>query len=270
MTKKQSYQLHLLLYLDFHRKEFIELKKKKHLILKFIFVVLATLIVSFIIYVNHYYHAEDVSDFLRSSDSVQVTALDNGWLFDGSGENSALIFYPGAKVETSAYAPLLSMIAENGIDCFLVDMPFHLSIFGANKASDIMSDYAYVNWYLAGHSLGGAMAANFASQHINDIDGLILLASYSTKDLSNATFPVLSIYGSEDKILNMENVKKSRELMPEIYGERILNGGNHAYFGSYGEQKGDGTATIPHIQQWQETVDYIISILMIGDYEISN
>lgn len=199
-----------------------------------IIIVLLALILVFsgvcIWYVNDYYHAVDVDAALTSSDTVTVSFTDTGMLFDGPGTTDALIFYPGAKVEAAAYAPLLKQIAESGIDCFLVKMPCNLAFFGINKADDIMADYSYQHWYLAGHSLGGAMAASYAGRHLNDLDGLILLASYSTSDLTEADFPVISIYGSNDGVLNMEKVVTSRKLMPPDYSEHVIEGGNHAGF----------------------------------------
>ena len=82
---------------------------------------------------------------------------------DGSGTNHALIFYPGAKVEYTAYVPLFYELAAQGLDCFVVKMPGNMAILGMNKAEDIMAEYDYESWYLSGHSLGGAMAANFAA-----------------------------------------------------------------------------------------------------------
>lgn len=237
------------------------MKKKKHFVLKLILLLLLALAMVCIVYVNIYYHVEDVSDALTSSDSVTVTEFSDGWFFDGSGESSALIFYPGAKVEASAYAPLLRLLSESGIDCFLIKMPGNLAFLGSGKAETVMKNYSYEHWYIGGHSLGGAMAAGYAADHPTKFDGLVLLASYSAKDLSDVTFPVLSIYGSEDQVLNMKKLENSRKEMPAVYGEHIITGGNHAWFGSYGEQKGDGTATISHEEQWQETADYIIGIL---------
>lgn len=119
----------LLLSALFYGKEIYEMKKKKSFVLKLILLLLLILAVVCIVYVNIYYHAEDVSDALSSSDTVTVAQFSDGWLFDGSGENSALIFYPGARVEASAYAPLMHMISESGIDCFLVKMPCNLAFF---------------------------------------------------------------------------------------------------------------------------------------------
>ena len=213
-------------------------------------------------YVNDYYHAdENVQIYLQEKDSVSVTEMTDGLYLDGPGDNAAMIFYPGAKVEYTAYLPLLSDLAERGIDCFLIKMPCNLAFFGKNKAKKIMDSYEYDHWYLAGHSLGGAMAASYASGHLESLNGLALLAAYPTKSLKSDSFSVLSIYGSEDGVLNMEKVEKGKSQMPADYTEICIEGGNHARFGNYGEQKGDHTAEISREEQQKQTVDAILGLL---------
>lgn len=211
------------------------------------------------IYANDYYRAVGVDGYITSSDDVTVNEIKEGYLFDGPGEDKALIFYPGAKVEETAYAPIMKMLAENGVDCFLIKMPMKLAFFGLNKADSIRANYDYENYYLAGHSLGGAMAANYATNHLNDYAGLFLLAAYPTKDLTAASFPVVFIYGENDKVLNREKLETGFTLVPEGYEKAVIDGGNHAGFGSYGKQEGDGEATIPVEEQWQKTTETIIS-----------
>lgn len=229
---------------------------------KIIIIIAAILVVLFgcsAIYLGNYYHSVDVEKYMSSSSEAAVEKFDEGWFFDGAGEEKALIFYPGAKVATEAYAPIMYELAENGIDCFLVDMPFHMAFFGMNSAEDIMQEYDYKEWYLGGHSLGGAMAANFAADHADDISGLLLLAAYPTKDLSASDMSVVTVYGSEDGVLNMDKIAAGRELMPADYKEVCIEGGNHAQFGSYGIQKGDKTATISAEEQWKQTVEAFLS-----------
>jgi pimeloyl-ACP methyl ester carboxylesterase len=196
----------------------------------------------------------------NTAEGITVTELEKMWFFDGPGEEEALIFYPGAKVEATAYAPLLYQLAQAGIDCFLVEMPFRLAFLGMNRAEEIQENYDYEKWYLAGHSLGGAMAASYAADHPQDIDVLVLLAAYPTKSLAAEGLSVLSIYGSEDGVLNMDKVETGRQYMPENYMEICIEGGNHAQFGSYGEQKGDNAAAISRKEQILETVDYITNL----------
>ena len=234
------------------------MKKRTKVFVAILVAVIAALGIATGIYANDYYRAVDVEEYLASGNGVTVSQIDEGYFFDGSGEDKALIFYPGAKVEETAYAPIMKSLAEQGIDCFLIKMPMKLAILGANKADKIRAEYKYDNYYLAGHSLGGAMAANYGAKHSNDYAGLFLLAAYPTKDLTKAGFPVVFIYGSNDKVLNQDNLKKGFALVPADYQQFEIAGGNHAEFGSYGEQDGDGTATISPDEQWQKTVNIIL------------
>ena len=130
-------------------------------------------------------------------------------------------------------------------------MPFHLAVFGVNAAERVMKEYSFDEWYIGGHSLGGAMAAFFAAKH--ELDGVLLLAAYPTKPLEE---PMLLLYGSEDSVLSRDPVLNASE-----YGdveEHVLDGGNHAQFGNYGPQKGDGTAEITAEEQQDETVRLIL------------
>ena len=106
--------------------------------------------------------------------------------------------------------------------------------------------------------MGGAMAASYAADHLDMLRGVVLLSAYPTDSLKEEEFSVLSIYGSEDKVLNMEKVKEGREYMPSDYIEICIDGGNHAQFGNYGIQGGDGKALIPAEEQQEQTVEAIL------------
>lgn len=220
--------------------------------------IIAALAIASVAYIGTYYHAQNRAAALESTDQVRVEEVKYGYFFDGPGTDTALIFYPGAKVEDLAYADLLKQLAENGIDCYLVHMPGNLAFFGMNRADQIMETYSYDHWYLAGHSLGGAMAAVYADKNSEKLDGLVFLAAYSTKDLSNTNLKVLSVYGSRDQVVNMDKITEGRKLMPSAYEEFCIPGGNHAGYGNYGAQKGDGTAEISAEEQQAETVGKIV------------
>lgn len=239
------------------------MKKQKRWNWKRSIIVIAVLAVAFLFwYVNDYYHSDETVDqYMDGNTLVEIEEIDQGLYIDGSGNENALIFYPGAKVEYTAYLPLLFELAEQGIDSFLIKMPCNLAFLGKNKARDIMDSYDYSGWYLSGHSLGGAMAAAYAADHLDELDGLVLLAAYPTEELKAEGFSVLSLYGSEDGVLNMEKVEQGRMYMPTDYTEICIDGGNHAQFGNYGEQKGDKEAAISWEEQQDQTVEAICKMI---------
>ena len=125
-------------------------------------------------------------------------------------------------------------------------------------ADGVQADYPEITrWFLGGHSLGGAVAANYLEKHGGEYDGLLLLAAYSVADLSGEQLRVLTVYGSEDGLLEMDKVESGRALQPADAGEQILPGGCHAFFGSYGAQKGDGVPQITNEQQMDQTADLV-------------
>ncbi|MBQ2004473.1 MAG: alpha/beta hydrolase, partial [Peptococcaceae bacterium] len=208
------------------------------------------------VYINDFYHADNEALAVMSSvetDEVIVTEKDGMAVFlPRGGSDTGLIFYPGGKVEYSAYAPLLYRCAEQGITCVLVEMPGNLAVLDINAADGIQERYTHVNeWYLAGHSLGGAMASSYLASHAEEYEGMILLGAYATEPLQYER--VLSIYGSEDRVLNMEQYEANRANLPADYTELIIDGGCHAYFGAYGAQEGDGVPTITAEAQWDIT-----------------
>ena len=170
-----------------------------------------------------------------------------------------IIFYPGGKVEHTAYEPLMAACAEKGILCVLVRMPFHLAVLDMNAAENVLALYPEIEeWYIAGHSLGGSMAASFASG-CEEIEGVILLAAYSTESLEGKR--VLSIRAAEDQVMNREKYEQYRLNLPEDATELTIDGGCHAGFGCYGPQDGDGQPTISTDEQIRLTVDAIVDCL---------
>lgn len=211
-----------------------------------------------IYYINDYYHADDsAKSYINGSENVDVVKIDNGLFLDGPGNDSAVIFYPGAKVEYTSYLPLLMDLSNDGVDCFLVEMPFNIAFFGQNSADEIIDSYNYSDYFIAGHSLGGVVASQYVNQ-TNKTDGLILLESYST---SNIDKPVLSIYASNDKLLNMKEYEDSKHLIDTNLTEIVIDGGNHAQVGNYGFQKGDGKATISAEKQQDMIKNEILAFI---------
>lgn len=229
--------------------------KKGLLIALAVFLVIA---VVFGLYAGDYYHAEleAIQELSLELEYERMERLEDGSLvFFPAEYDSAVIFYPGGKVEALAYIPLMEHCAREGVLAVLMPMPFNLAVLAKDAAASIPEQFPEVeNWYMAGHSLGGSMAASFAAENTAWVEGLILLAAYSTEELE---IPVLSIRGSEDGVLDLEKYEKYRTNLPADFEEHILEGGNHAGFGFYGPQEGDGTATISSREQIAGTAKLI-------------
>lgn len=233
-------------------------RKKIKKIFVVILCVLTVLVGGACAYLSGGYEAtEEAAVALVSDEHVTVEKIDGAIVFMPEEPVDAMIFYPGGKVAHDAYAPLMRAYAEEGMACILVEMPFDLAVFDMNAADDYRNLYPEIeNWYLGGHSLGGAMAAGYLEQHMEAYEGLILCAAYSTVDYSASDLKIISMYGSNDEVLNAEKYEECRANLPEDAAELIIEGGNHAYFGSYGLQDGDGTATITNDIQIADAVEF--------------
>lgn len=199
------------------------------------------------------------TDMVNGTANVSVIEVSNGLLLDGKGNDSAVIFYPGAKVDYISYLPMLSELADRGVDCYLVRMPFNIAFFGQNSADDIISNSTYNHYFIAGHSLGGVVASSYLNS-TNKADGLILLAAYPIKEINK---PALSVYGSNDNVLNKKNYDEAKPLFNSNFTEIIIKGANHAQFGYYGNQSGDGKADITASSQQNQTVGEILDFIEI-------
>lgn len=208
-------------------------------------------------YVSAFYRATDAAlACLEGDDGLSVKVVDGVICIETPDSADGLVFYPGGKVQAEAYLPMLRRIARDGIDCYLVKMPLNLALFGVNRVESVLADHPHARWVLAGHSLGGAMAALWAAEHPGVLHGIALLAAYPTKPLPE-NLKVLLLYGSADGVLNRANLEKYTALLPVDAVVAQLPGGNHARFGSYGAQRGDGAATITPEAQWDMTAEYI-------------
>ena len=234
---------------------------KKRLIAAFSAVLVLAIIAGVCIsYVGDYYRADwDAMEAFAPMNSVSTELHEDGTLvFKPENATKGFIFYPGGKVEYTAYQPLMAACAQQGVLCILVEMPFNLAVLDINAADGIQEQYPEIEkWYIGGHSLGGSMAASYLAEHIDDYDGLILLGSYSTVDLSETDLAVLSVYGSEDQVMNRDQYEKNKSNLPSDFTEVVIDGGCHAYFGVYGAQEGDGMPAISNEQQIFLTAEHI-------------
>ncbi len=226
--------------------------------------VVAVIVGACAVYVNDYYRADTgaVTAF-APADTITNEVLDDGTIvYAPKNATVGFIFYPGGKVEHTAYTPLMQACAERGILCALVEMPFRLAVLDVSAADGIAEQYPQItDWYIGGHSLGGSMAASYLADHTAAYEGLVLLGSYSTADLSDTALSVLSVYGSEDTVMNSEKYAANKANLPEDFTEVVIDGGCHAYFGMYGAQDGDGIPTITNREQILMTADAIAELV---------
>ena len=228
-----------------------------------VFIIVSNLC-GFIGYFLVYYHAtNEVKEYLKDSDKVKVKSEINYYQFDNVAQDEkAIIFYGGAKVEEKSYAPMLNKLAETGIDVYLVKMPLRFPLFAPDKADSVykkaVSNYQEV--YLMGHSLGGVCVAMDLTKTTLDYKGIILIASYSNKPIDNK-YKALSIYGSEDTVMNKKEYDKNAHNFPSGYTTKVIEGGNHANYGYYGKQAADGEAKITREQQIDITVSCVADFI---------
>jgi len=188
-----------------------------------------------------------------------------GWyVLEPEGEPVAgLVFYPGGLVDPAAYAPLMQRLSDGGVLAVIVLMPLDLAVFGIRRADEVITAYPDVeHWVIGGHSLGGAMACEYVAAHPEVFDGLVLLASCPAEstDLSATEVQTALIYGTEDGVSG-DVFEDSLARLPADTVLVEISGGNHAQFGNYGPQKGDGTASISREQQQRLSAESILVLL---------
>lgn len=197
-------------------------------------------------------------DALQSDLQVTVTQHKGVITFEpvAMQPKTGFILYPGGRVDYRVYAPVLHRIAAQGFFVAVVKVPLNFAIFDVDAAQAVIDQYPQIeHWVVGGHSLGGVAAASYASGRLDVVKGLVFWASYPADDsLSTAALPVLSIYGTND-MAGMEVFDQSRSQLPAETQFVIIQGGNHAQFGSYGPQAGDNPADIPAEEQWSQIAE---------------
>lgn len=223
---------------------------------------LAALVVGAYIFISWARNALPASEIalqaLISDDAVEVIEESGLITFSPlvTEFDAGFIFYPGGRVDYRAYAPVLRQIAERGYFVALVPAPLNLAFFNTNAADQVIELFPGIkNWIIGGHSLGGVVSASYAERHLTTLDGLVLWASYPGNDaLKGTNIQSLTIYGTND----MEGEKQknlTKDRLPTTALFVTIEGGNHAQFGSYGEQPGDRPATITPEEQWAQIAD---------------
>ncbi len=260
------------------------MKKFKKFLKWLIILIVAVVVISvvgFKIYTGSYYRADigiiDNIEKLLSGEVMSFSDNNCTVFIPAKQERKAVIvFYPGGKVEYTSYNGLMYELAARGYVCLLTRMPENLAVLNINAVDKLTSKYPeftkeaeHLDWYLAGHSLGGVAASVHLEKTLSsaksgenstipsEYKGIILCASYPSVDFSDADIRLLSIYGSNDGVLDMKQYEASKKLWPENSEEYVIQGGIHSYFGSYGIQDKDGEPQITNFEQITQTADII-------------
>jgi pimeloyl-ACP methyl ester carboxylesterase len=185
-----------------------------------------------------------------------------------------LVFFPGGLVDPTAYGPLTRQVAEQGYLSIIVKLPFRtawmdfLEVETIDRALSAMRLHQEIQtWTIAGHSKGGMLAARFARDHGDAMDGLVLIGTTGPKDfdLSSLQTPVTKIYATNDGVATVEGIRSTASLLPANTRWVEIQGGNHAQFGWYGRQFGDGTATVSREEQQAQTLQAILDSMRMAD-----
>jgi len=240
--------------------------RRRNKVLLGIFLALALVLVGFVVWAETPpAPMPEAYDALKSDSSVTVST--GSWLVFrpvSSNARTGFIIYPGGRVDFRSYAPLARAVAAEGYLVVLPQMPLNLAVFGTNTANDVIKSFPEISsWVIGGHSLGGTMAAQFAYDNPSKIRGLVLLAAYppSGVNLLNSNLSVTTIHGTNDGLVSKVQIDDSLKLLPPATVRVEISGGNHAYFGYYGDQPGDNAATITRELQQDQTVTATVQLL---------
>lgn len=211
----------------------------------------------------------EASGELSAYVDMDEVGLEDNWLIFEPSERtkSGIILYPGAKVEPEAYSYYAQVLAENGYSVIIPKVNLNFAIFDINQAELIMEAFSDIeNWFVGGHSLGGVAAASYAYDNLDNVEGIIFLGSYpsNSSNFSETDLPILSLYAENDGLTTIEKINETKHLLSSETTLYEVTGGNHAQFGMYGTQKGDGVATISAKEQQdqivQETIQWLNTI----------
>lgn len=201
---------------------------------------------------------------LASTPAATFTEEPTGLTFTPTVATSptGLVLYPGAKVPAEAYAPTARAIAERGYLVVVVPMPLNFAIFDPGAASRVIAAHPEIErWAVGGHSLGGAMAAQFIGDNPGAASGLALCGAYSAYDLSTRPLLASSVYGSLDAAATKIEDPATQALLPPTTAYDRIEGGNHEQCGWYTGQPNDPPATVSRERQQTEIVTAWIRLL---------
>lgn len=223
---------------------------------------LAVTIVCFLIYFHTVFMAdrESTLEVFRDPRVTVATVGGSIVLAPANGAGSAgLLYFPGARVDPYSYLHSLVDVAASGVTVVVMEPLFNMALFDSRDLGELTSAAPTVQkWTLAGHSLGGVRACMLADHP--DVTGLVLLASYCANDVSGLDIEVRQILASGDGLIDPVAVEQAREFLPATTTTTTLDGANHASFGTYGDQPGDGPARLSKLEMREALTDLIVPL----------
>ena len=175
-----------------------------------------------------------------------------------------LVLYPGGLVRPQAYEWLGRALAEQSVQTVIPEFFADLAVTGKDRADALIAHYAAGRTVvIGGHSLGGAMAADYASRHADKLSGLILLAAYPAGgiDLTGTTFASLALMGENDQVAAASAVRGGLAQLSPTSILEVIPGSVHAFFGRYGPQAGDGMPSVDRASAEQAIIERVVAYL---------
>lgn len=174
-----------------------------------------------------------------------------------------ILYIPGARVEPYSYLHALVDVAASGVTVVVMEPLFNMALLDRRSLDELTAAAPSVeDWILVGHSLGGVRACMLADDP--RVTGLVLFASYCASDISHLTIAVHQVLASEDGLIDAEALRETRGFLPPGAVTTTIEGANHASFGTYGDQPGDGVATLKR-GQMREVITGLMMPLVLSD-----
>jgi len=165
----------------------------------------------------------------------------------GGEARTLLVYYPGGLVRPQAYEWLGRALAADGVQTVIPVFPLDLAVTGINRADALIRKFGEGKTVIiAGHSLGGAMAAQYARGHTDQVSALVLMGAYpaGNVNLRDTSLPVLSLLAENDRVAEPTAVRDGLNRLPADTQLMVIPGAVHSFFGRYGPQTGDGLPTV--------------------------
>ena len=185
-----------------------------------------------------------------------------------AAKDTLVIVYPGGLVRPQAYEWLARALAVRGYLTVIPEFSFDLAVTNPGRAGALIERYADGRRVvLVGHSLGGAMAAQYLAEELRagrqPASGLVLLAAYPPdgSDLTSAGLTALSLRAANDLVADRAKVADGLSRLP--YRTRLVevDGAVHSFFGRYGPQAGDGVPSVSRSAAEEQIIEALASFL---------